>query len=146
MSLSLNTDLALRALMFLVASQERGQIGEIAAFYAVSRDHLAKAVRRLSQEGFVRTIRGVGGGIELAKSPDEISIGEVIERLEGRMHLLDCVAIEGICCIQPGCKLRGVLREAERRQYDYLKSVRLSDVITPGQNLLQLTVPAVAGH
>ncbi len=84
-------------------------------------------------------MRGVGGGIELAQSPRDISIGEVIARFEGSLHLLDCVATEDVCVIQPGCRLRDVLIEAERRQTDYLNSIRLSDIVQPGQPLVQLT-------
>lgn len=139
--LSLQTDLALRTLMFLAAhEQRRCQIHEVAEFFGVSKDHLAKAARRLGQEGFVRTIRGIGGGIELAQSPDQISVGEVIRRFEGSLNLLDCTQIENVCRIQPGCRLKGVLQEAERRQLEYLSSVTLSQVVQPGENLVQLTL------
>ena len=45
------------------------------------------------------------------------------------MHLLDCVATPGLCVIQPGCTLRGVLTEAERLQMDYLNSVTLESLL-----------------
>ncbi len=139
MRLALHTDFALRALMFLAGREGRANVGEIAEFFDISRDHLAKVVQRLSREGFVRSIRGVGGGVELARSAEDISVGEVIERFEGSMHLLDCVVINNLCVIQPGCKLRHVLAEAERVQSEYLNSIRLCDVVQPGQDLVQLT-------
>ncbi len=135
MRLALHTDFALRTLMFLAARQGRANIGEIADFFGISRDHLAKAAHRLAREGFIRSRRGVGGGIELARPADSITIGEVVHRLEGSMHLLDCVAIDHVCRIQPGCRLRGVLAEAERVQREYLDSVRLSDVVVAGESL-----------
>jgi len=55
-----------------------------------------------SFQKIVRSIRGVGGDVELAKPAEEITIGEVISRFEGSMHLLDCVAIENVCVTQPG--------------------------------------------
>lgn len=139
MRLALHTDFALRTLMFLAGHQRRVNVSEIAEFFGISRDHLAKVVQRLAREGFVRSIRGVGGGVELAKPADEISVGDVIARFEGSMHLLDCVAIEDLCVIQPGCQLRHVLAEAERLQTEYLKNVRLCDVVQPGSDLVQLT-------
>jgi len=139
MRLALHTDLALRTLMFLATCRQRSNISEIAKFYRVSPGHLAKVVQRLAREGFIRSVRGVGGGIELAAPPEAISIGEVISRFEGSMHLLDCVAIEDVCVIQPGCRLRHVLIEAERIQQEYLSSIRLSDVVAPMQNLVPLT-------
>lgn len=145
MTLALHTDYSLRTLMVLAARHpERCQIQEIAEFFQISKDHLAKAVRRLGQEGFVRTIRGIGGGIELARPAEQISVGEVIERIEGQRHLLDCVAIEGVCRIQPGCKLRGILAQAERLQSEYLAGITLADIARPGLDLVQLTLPQPA--
>ena len=139
MRLALHTDFALRTLMFLAGRQERSNIGEIAAFYGISRGHLAKVVQRLAREGFVRSIRGVGGGVELAMAAEDINVGEVVTRFEGAMHLLDCVAIDNLCVIQPGCKLRHVMIEAERLQAEYLNGIRLSDVVEPGRDLVELT-------
>lgn len=142
MRFALHTDYALRTLMFLADRQGRANVSEIAEFFRISRDHLAKVARRLTQEGYVRSVRGVGGGLELARPSDEIRVGEVVEAFEGAMHLLDCVAVPDVCVIQPGCRLRSVLAEAERRQMDYLHSVRLADIIPQGQPLVSLTLPA----
>ncbi|MBL4883606.1 MAG: transcriptional regulator, Rrf2 [Flavobacterium sp.] len=138
MRLSLHTDYALRTLMHLATERKRCSIQEIASFYGISRDHLAKVVRRLSQEGYLRTVRGVGGGIELAQKPEIINLGEVLDRLEGPMHLLDCVSVEGICRIQPSCKLKDIFAEAERLQREYLGNHFLIDLIPPDEKLVEL--------
>ncbi len=138
MRLALHTDFALRTLMFLASRNGRVSIGEVAEFFDISKDHLAKVAQRLAREGFVRSIRGVGGGLELARPAEEITIGEVIERFEGSMHMLDCVVIKNVCRIQSGCRLRSVLAEAERVQRDYLYSIPLSDIAKPGQDLQEL--------
>jgi Rrf2 family nitric oxide-sensitive transcriptional repressor len=139
MRLGLHTDYGLRILMYLASVNQRATIPDIANFFQISKDHLAKVALRLSREGYVRSIRGIGGGLELSKSPDEISLGDVIRKLEGSMELLECVsATQNVCVLQPSCRLRGVLAEAERLQMEYLMSVRLSDVVTPGQRLLSI--------
>ena len=141
--LSLQTDYSLRILMFLAANEDRRcQIGEIAEFFVISRDHLAKAARRLGQAGFIRTIRGIGGGLELARPARDIRLGDVIQQIEGRLALLDCTQTAGVCHIQPGCKLKGVLARAEQLQREYLNSVFLSEVVTAGEDLVQLTTLA----
>ena len=140
MRLALHTDYALRTLIFLAGRPERTSVADVAAFYAISRDHVAKVVQSLARHGYVRSIRG-GGGIELARRPDEITIGQVIEDFEGNLHLLECVSTQNLCVIQPGCKLRLVLAEAERLQVEYLNSVRLCDVVRPGGQLLEITGP-----
>jgi Rrf2 family transcriptional regulator, nitric oxide-sensitive transcriptional repressor len=138
MRLSLHTDYALRTLIYLAGRQQRCNVAAVAEFFQISRDHVAKVVQQLARLGFVRAIRGVGGGIELARPSEEIRIGEVIEQIEGNMHLLECVTVDGVCTIQPGCRLRTVLQEAERIQQEYLDSVRLSDIVQVGGQLVEL--------
>ncbi len=128
MRLTTHTDFALRTLMFLATTAERATVAQVAQLYGVSSNHMAKVVNQLSRLGYVRSIRGIGGGIELAKHAEDILLGEVIEAFEGNMHLLECVATETVCAIQSFCKLKGVLAEAERVQLDYLNSVTLADV------------------
>lgn len=124
--------------MYLACVSERATVGEVSRYFAISNHHVAKVVNQLSRLGFVRSIRGVGGGIELAKSPEEIRIGDVILAFEGNMHLLECVGVENICTIQTICKLKGVLVEAERMQVEYLRSVTLKDVLPAPQQLVQI--------
>ena len=129
MKLSLQTDYSLRTLMFLAAHPGRRNIAEIADFFQISQAHVAKVVTQLARGGLVRSVRGIGGGLELARTPEQITIGEVVRASEGPTHLLDCVAIDDVCVIQRSCKLRSVLAHAERVQMDYLASVRLCDVL-----------------
>jgi Rrf2 family transcriptional regulator, nitric oxide-sensitive transcriptional repressor len=129
MKLSLQTDFSLRTLMYLAMKPGRRNVAEIAQFFQISAGHVAKVVNHLSRMGYIRSIRGVGGGIELAKSPEAITIGEIVAAVEGDVHLLDCVGMDNVCVIERTCKLKGVLAQAERIQRDYLNSVRLSDVL-----------------
>ena len=96
-------------------------------------------VQRLAKLGYIRGIRGIGGGIELRKKPAEVRVGQVILDFEGGMNLLECVSTENVCVIQPGCRLRKVLAQAEQLQMEYLNSVKLSDVVKPGGQLLEIT-------
>ena len=139
MRLSLHTDYALRTLLFLATKAGRASATDMAEFYQISRDHLAKVVQSLVRLGYVRSVRGMGGGVELRRTPDEITVGQVILDFEGNMNLLECVASDGVCVIQPGCRLRTVLATAEKIQLDYLQTVRLSSLIPPsGGGLLSI--------
>jgi Rrf2 family nitric oxide-sensitive transcriptional repressor len=129
MRLSLQTDYSLRTLMYLAMNPGRRHVADIAAFFRISEAHVAKVVNHLSRTGYIRSHRGVGGGVELARPPEAISIGEIVTAVEGDVHLLDCLGMENVCVIEQGCKLKGVLAQAERLQRNYLNSVRLSDVL-----------------
>jgi Rrf2 family nitric oxide-sensitive transcriptional repressor len=129
MRISLQTDYALRTLLLLATRTGRTTVSDIAEFYAISGHHVGKVVHQLGRLGYVRNHRGPGGGIELARHPATISVGRVILDFEGNIHLLDCVSSPGLCVIQPGCTLRGVLAQAERLQMDYLNGITLESLL-----------------
>lgn len=132
MRLSLQSDYSLRTLMYLAARPDRQTVAAVAAFFQISQTHIGKVVNHLARLGYIRSIRGIGGGLELARSPDEITVGEIVRAVEGNVHLLECIGMEDVCVIQKHCKLRTVLDRAERIQFDYLDAVRLSDVLPFG--------------
>lgn len=129
MRLSLQTDYALRTLLYLATRTARTTVSDVAEFFGISVHHLGKVVHQLGRLGYITNRRGPGGGIALAREPSAITVGRVVLDFEGNTHLLDCVATPGQCVIQPGCILRGVLAEAERRQMDYLNSVSLEALL-----------------
>ena len=129
MRLSLQTDYALRTLLYLATRTERTTVADVAGFYGISAHHVGKVVHQLGRLGYVRNHRGPGGGIVLAKGPGTITVGQVVLDFEGNMHLLDCVGTPGVCVIQPGCSLLGVFAEAERRQIEYLNGVTLESLL-----------------
>lgn len=129
MRLSLQTDYALRTLMYLGSVGERATVEQVAEFYEISLDHVAKVVSQLVRLGLVRGIRGLGGGIELGKPADSISVGAVVAAFEGNVHLLECLGRDGVCVIESFCKLKKVLARAEALQWDYLNRVTLQEVL-----------------
>lgn len=140
--LNLSTDYALRTLLYLARQPERqASCREIAEFYAISGDHVSKVVQHLAHAGLVRAGRGRGGGLRLGRDAVRITVGEVVELFEGPVSLLECVSREGVCVIQPGCRLRRVLDDAGARLMAELKAVTLADLVTPEDGaLVQLTV------
>ena len=124
--------------MLLAAKKQRANVSEVAEFFGISVNHVAKVVNILARNGYIRSVRGIGGGIELAKAPEDIVLGEVIVLMEGDTHLLACVGDDDSCSIHSFCKLKNVLAEAERRHMDYLASVTLADVVPSKRHLKQV--------
>ena len=109
MQLTRHTDYALRVLIHLaVTPTGRATIPEVADAYVLSRNHLMKVVHHLGQGSFITTQRGRGGGFTLARSPDLISLGDVIRHTETDMNLADC----GGCGLRSACGLSGILKAA----------------------------------
>src|SRR5690348_12966751 len=80
MQLNLQTDYALRVLMALAVSKRQLSVDDIARRYGISRNHLAKVAGLLQAAGFVQTFRGRGGGMRLARPPEEIIVGDVVRQ------------------------------------------------------------------
>ena len=73
MRLTTFTDYNLRVLIYLAIQPERrATIAEIAKAFEISESHLMKVVHFLGKHGFLANVRGKGGGLTLAKPPEEI--------------------------------------------------------------------------
>src|SRR5690606_41880431 len=97
MQLSLSSDYACRVLLFL-SVEEKSSIAEIARSYQISENHLVKVVHRLSSLGYLKTTRGRGGGLALAKPPSEITVGEIVRKMEPHLDLVECFNPEKTRC------------------------------------------------
>ena len=137
MQLTLYTDYSLRVLVYLgLKGESLSTISEIARHYGISRNHLVKVVHNLAGHGYVRTSRGKGGGMRLARPPEEINIGEVVRHTEGTFNIVECFDTEGSGCpITPICKLKGVLYRATRSFLEVLDQYTLADVLKNSEEL-----------
>lgn len=131
MRLNHSTDLALRVLMFLGLSNfERTTIEKTANVLSVSENHLVKVVIRLSQGGYVQTIRGRGGGIQLGREPESIVIGDVVRHMEPDFNLVECSQFGALACaLSPACELKPLLDQAMRAFLIVLDSRTLADLL-----------------
>jgi Rrf2 family transcriptional regulator, nitric oxide-sensitive transcriptional repressor len=132
MRLTRYTDYSLRVLIYLGLQPDRlSSIHEIADAYVISESHLMKVVQALGHLGYVTTLRGRGGGIELAKPPEQIRIGEVVRRTEDDLALVECFLEDSDCQIEGPCRLGHVLREAIEAFFAVLDRYTLADLLQP---------------
>lgn len=133
MRLTLHTDYALRTLVYLgLRPGRRVSIREIADSYRISENHLVKVVHNLGRGGFLQTTRGKGGGLQLARPPEEIRIGDVVRFTEDDMALVACFqapAEGGGCALLNICRLQSLLGEALAGFMAVLDSRTLADLI-----------------
>lgn len=144
MRLTLHTDYALRILMHLALAPGRlVTISEVAASFSISRNHLVKVAHELGQAGFVETMRGRGGGLRLARPPEEIAIGDVVRAMEEDFRIVECFDRDAnSCCIAPACRLKRLLKEALDAWAAVLDGATLADLVerpAPLRRLLALT-------
>lgn len=129
MRLTRYTDYALRTLIYVgLHEPEQSSIAAIARAYGISENHLTKVVHQLGRLGLIRTIRGRGGGLRLAKPPGEIVVGAVVRQTEDDLALVECFG-GGSCAITAPCRLRRVLGEALAAFLAVLDRYTLADLL-----------------
>ncbi|RME83870.1 MAG: Rrf2 family transcriptional regulator [Zetaproteobacteria bacterium] len=138
MQLTMHTDYALRALVYLASTPgHRSTAEQIARAMSASFHHTMKVVHRLATEGFVRTIPGRGGGVALARPPEAIRVGEVVRAIEP-LKLLACFDAEnpGECPLVPACTLRNALGRAMQAFLRELDAITIADLLTENERML----------
>lgn len=139
MRLTRLTDYSFRVLIFLAANQGRqATIRDIAMRYDISRNHLMKVANLLARHGFVRASRGRGGGLMLARPPEEIVIGSVVRKLEDDFAVVECMGKGGSCRIEPACALKPLLGRAVGAFLDVLDGATLGDLVRQPEILVNL--------
>lgn len=143
MRLTVYTDYALRLLMYLAVSDdgEKGlaTIGDIAASYGISRNHLMKVAYQLGAAGYIETVRGRGGGLRLAMAASEIRLGDVVRETEPDMALVPCFnPVDAPCVIRSCCVLRKALQNAGDAFLAALDDYSLGDLARPSAPLRKL--------
>ncbi len=131
MKLSTRSRYGTRMLVDLAQHYDEGpvQAGEIAKRQDISVKYLEQLIIPLKAANFIKSVRGPKGGHLLAQSPDDITIGQIVEVLEGRIDLSGCVEDADVCERSADCLTRGIWESATKVMYDKLNSITLSDVI-----------------
>ena len=124
--------MALHSLVFMAQRSDRSvSVREIVEKLPVSPTHLAKVLQRLTRQGLLESLRGPRGGFRLARPPEQISLLEIYEAVDGPLRPGGCVFDHPAC---PGgdCLFGGVLAAATRQVRDHLGKTLLSDLPLPG--------------
>jgi Rrf2 family nitric oxide-sensitive transcriptional repressor len=130
MRLNTFSDYSLRVLLYLCGQGDRlATIAEIAAAYSISENHLMKVVHQLGISGYIETVRGKGGGMRLARAPQDIVLGDVLRHTESDFSLVECFSADSACRIAASCRLRGVLGDALGAMFRVLDGYTLADLV-----------------
>jgi Rrf2 family protein len=105
------------------------QLSEIAKRQNVSVKYLEQILIPLKKAGYVASKRGPKGGHMLAVPPQEITVGEIVSRLEGSPELIDCLANPEVCERSDTCPTRPLWKEVMSAMQEKLDAVTLADLL-----------------
>jgi Rrf2 family nitric oxide-sensitive transcriptional repressor len=103
---------------------------------------VAKATKALTRAGLLHATRGAGGGVELARNPAEIRLGDVVRQFEGDRGLVECFSEPDACKLTSSCTLRGAFRRAEEAFFAELDRYTLADLLRNRGQLVKLLRPS----
>lgn len=126
---------ALRVLTDMAEHPSEGYtpLKEIAERQGISEKYLESIVKTLVQEGLLLGLRGKGGGYRLAKTPEEIPVGEVLRSMEGSLAPVSCLE-EGqpACPREADCRTLPMWAGLDRVIRDYLNGYTVADLVSAG--------------
>jgi Rrf2 family protein len=128
MKITKSADFAIRLILFLAIENKPQTMPKIAEILYIPYNNLSKLVQALSKAGVIQTKQGKNGGIQLLKSPEDISLKTIIDVIDGPTRLSDCLADTRFCALTQTCKLKGVLHDLQHKIDDLLSEVSISKI------------------
>ena len=132
MKLSKKGEYALKAMFDLSSSFQKGsvRIAQIAAREKIPLKFLEQILLALKKAGLLQSRRGVGGGYSLNRSPEEITLAQVIRIIDGPLAPIGCVSkLAHITCPHENvCGLQRVMLDVRNAVVKTLEGVTIADV------------------
>lgn len=139
--LSRKTKYALKAVLFLARHQDDGPvlIADLAEAEGIPQKFLELILVEMKNLGLLNSKRGRGGGYTLAKSPEEITFGQIVRRIEGPLAPVPCVSQVAYrkceeCLDEEECGIRLVMKDVRDAIAGIMDHTTLADVLARGNS------------
>ena len=130
MKLSTKGKYGLYAMFYLAQHEGSGpQPLKAVAEIGVPEDYLEQLLGNLRRAGLVTTVRGAQGGYQLAKAPEAITVGDIIDATVGPLSISECISDEGCCHRSGECRTRRVWEYLSNSINGLLQSISLRDML-----------------
>jgi len=130
MEISRKTDYAIRLVAALMLNKGKPlSVRKAAAMQEVPYSFARGIQHELVNSGVIATTRGSQGGMMLAIDPEEYTLTELIETLQGPIRLAICLSSEGWCSRDGACVFHKVWEGGSNLLRDYLSSITMRDII-----------------
>ena len=131
MQITRQADYAVRAVYYLAKLGENGRAAtsQIAEEQHIPASFLAKIVSQLSIAGLLHTSRGARGGVSLAHPPEEISLLDVVEAIDGPILLNECVIDTGECEFKDDCPMQPIWVDAQKDLVERLRAANFAEMV-----------------
>lgn len=130
MKLSTRGKYGLYAMYYLAAHAGEGpQTLQNIATVGVPKQYLEQILGNLRRAGLVSTVRGAQGGYQIARDPQNTTLRDIIDAVEGPIELSECASSEHTCQKSATCPVRWVWQKVTDSINHELEKIRLSDML-----------------
>ncbi|NPD46850.1 MULTISPECIES: Rrf2 family transcriptional regulator [unclassified Lentimicrobium] len=120
--------LAIHAVVLIAASDKLINVNQIAEATGASKNHLAKVMQRLGKQGLVASSRGPNGGFKLKKKPNEFTLYDIYESIEGPIEIEGCPMERPVCPFDK-CLMGGIIHKVTSDLRTYLEAETIDKYI-----------------
>ena len=134
LKLSKKAEYAFMAAIYLAthSNNEYPSAKEIADNYSIPFQLVAKILQNLAKSNIAVSLQGVKGGYKLSKSPEEISLIDIIKSVETNYKLTECMQEGGdtaTCTLVDCCRIKDPLVEIQRKIDDMFRGTSLKQIL-----------------
>lgn len=131
MQITKQADYAIRTIHYLsyLEPNTRAATRQIAAEKSIPPSFLAKIISQLSIGGLIHTSRGAKGGVMLARTPEDITVLDVVEAIDGPIALNVCTFSPSACPFSDDCPLRDLWVDSQNDLIKRLKGTTFLQVM-----------------
>ncbi len=131
--MSQKLEYAMRAMIELASRRGEGGLipaREIAERQQVPVRFLEQQLGALSKAGLVESFRGAGGGCRISRAPEEITVAEIADAIEGQIFPMFCLEPSDHTCFQDSqCGLQGFWADVANAVQDVFRTTTVADLV-----------------
>jgi Rrf2 family iron-sulfur cluster assembly transcriptional regulator len=122
---------AVTAMLDLALRYDKGAVtlADIAKRQGISLSYLEQLFAKLRRSGLVDSVRGPGGGYNLAMEPNKISVAEIIVAINENIDATRCGG-EKNCHGDETCLTHQLWEDLSTRIHEFLNGITLGDLVT----------------
>ena len=130
MQITRETDYAIRCVHFLSTRKDGTLIVDrIAEQMCIPKTFLAKILQKLVKAGIVKSFRGAKGGCQLSRKPEDITLLDVIEAIQGPVAMNACALDSSVCGLSSTCSVHPVWIEVRKEVENILRRKNFAEFL-----------------
>jgi Rrf2 family protein len=110
---------------------------EISDRYSIPAELMGKVLQTLAKANLVDAVHGAKGGYHLTRNIEEITLGDMIEALEGPVHLVRCQEDPSQCGQFHTCNIKEPVMQIHEKLQQYIHGISLAALTKPARQMAE---------